>query len=431
MPTIYLKQDDLPVGLKELKGKALQWAASYRQAAFFEPNQIPYPHGGFLNLLGVSNGLPLPFLPGDSFARLRRTLEEQENLLCGFLTYDLKNEIEKLSSRHPDPIGFPKMHFFFPEISLLFDQEGVQMRSAKEEGLAILEAILAAPPPGQAPPLSASVVRQRVTKEEYVTTVEKIKEEIREGQVYELTYCFEFFAERVTIDPVNTFYALNDASPMPFACFYKVGDRFLLCASPERFLKKEQEVLISQPIKGTIRRGSTPTEDIGLQQQLLLDEKERAENMMIVDLVRNDLRRSCGTGTVRVEELFGIYGFEHVSQMISTVTGRLRPECDLVDALQGAFPMGSMTGAPKIRAMELIERYEKTRRGLFSGSIGYILPNGDADFNVVIRSMQYHAATGYLSFMVGSAITSDSNPDREYEECLLKARAILQVLGQQ
>jgi para-aminobenzoate synthetase component 1 len=218
---------------------------------------------------------------------------------------------------------------------------------------------------------------------------------------------------------------------MPFACFYKVGDRFLLCASPERFLKKEQEVLISQPIKGTIRRGSTPTEDIGLQQQLLLDEKERAENMMIVDLVRNDLRRSCGTGTVRVEELFGIYGFEHVSQMISTVTGRLRPECDLVDALQGAFPMVSMTGAPKIRAMELIERYEKTRRGLFSGSIGYILPNGDANFNVVIRSMQYHAATGYLSFMVGSAITSDSNPDREYEECLLKARAILQVLGQQ
>ena len=240
----------------------------------------------------------------------------------------------------------------------------------------------------------------------------------------------EFFAENVSLDPVSTFWSLNDASPMPFAGFYKWEDRYLLCASPERFLKKEREVLISQPIKGTIRRGRTPAEDASLQKRLLLDEKERAENMMIVDLVRNDLRRSCGTGTVRVEELFGVYGFQHVTQMISTVTGKLRPECDVVDALKGAFPMGSMTGAPKIRAMELIEQYEKTRRGLFSGSIGYILPNGDADFNVVIRSMQYHAATGYLSFSVGSAITYDSDPAREYKECLLKARAILQVLGQ-
>ncbi|GAB3814069.1 hypothetical protein GCM10028895_06800 [Pontibacter rugosus] len=151
--------------------------------------------------------------------------------------------------------------------------------------------------------------------------------------------------------------------------------------------------------------------------------------MMIVDLVRNDLSRSCATGTVQVEEMFGIYGFRQVSQMISTIVGDLRPEKDLVDALTGAFPMGSMTGAPKISAMQLIEELEDTKRGLYAGAFGYITATGDCDFNVVIRSMQYNASKNYLSFMVGSAITYDSDPEQEYEECLLKAKAILQVLG--
>jgi para-aminobenzoate synthetase component I len=430
MHSLHLKREELPIGLEELKKKALHWAAAYEQVAFYEPNQIPYPHGGFLNLLAVSNQAPSALLPGQHFSGLKKVLEQKGQLLCGLLAYDLKNEVEALDSRLPDQIGFPQMHFFRPQIYLLFSQDAVQIVSQEVEGTGILNAILEVGTSRQNSDLPAPQVKQRVTKEEYVATVQKIRQDIEEGQVYELTYCLEFFAENIPLDPVHTFWDLNKASPMPFAGFYKLQNRYLLCASPERFLKKEQEVLISQPIKGTIRRGSTPAEDAFLQNHLLQDEKERAENMMIVDLVRNDLRRSCATGTVRVEELFRIYGFEHVSQMISTVTGRLRPACGLVDALRGAFPMGSMTGAPKIRAMELIEQYEKTRRGLFSGSIGYVLPNGDADFNVVIRSMQYNAATGYLSFLVGSAITYDSDPDQEYEECLLKARAILQVLGQ-
>ena len=427
MHTIFIKRKDLPVSPEELKRKALRWADAFQQVAYFEPNGIPYPHQGFLNLLGVSNQPPLPLGPHLHLPDLRQALDEKISLWCGLLAFDLKNEIENLHSHHPDFIGFPLMHFFEPEIYLKFMPEGVQIHSRFVAAEGVLEAILTLEPPPQVP-RQKPVIRQRVSKEAYLATVERIRQEIEEGQVYELNYCLEFFAEKVKLDPVQTFWALNEASPMPFAGIYKLHDRYLLCASPERFLKKEGDRLITQPIKGTIRRGSSPEEDLLLQQHLRNDEKERAENMMIVDLVRNDLRRSCRTGTIRVEELFGVYGFRQVSQMISTVTGQLRPECGLAEAIQGAFPMGSMTGAPKIRAMELIERYEQNRRGLFSGSIGYILPNGDADFNVVIRSLQYHAGTGYLSFMVGSAITYDSDPRREYEECLLKAQAILQVL---
>jgi para-aminobenzoate synthetase component I len=193
-------------------------------------------------------------------------------------------------------------------------------------------------------------------------------------------------------------------------------------------LKKEGNRLISQPIKGTIRRGENEAEDQLLRQQLRNDEKELAENMMIVDLVRNDLARSARTGSVKVEEMFGIYAFRQVHQMISTVTAQLKEAIPFTEAIRQAFPMGSMTGAPKIRAMELIDQYEQSRRGLFSGAVGYITPEGDFDFNVVIRSILYNAANHYLSFHVGSAITYDSVPEKEYEECLLKAQAIFRAL---
>ncbi|UOQ71128.1 anthranilate synthase component I family protein [Hymenobacter cellulosilyticus] len=240
--------------------------------------------------------------------------------------------------------------------------------------------------------------------------MEAIREDILNGEVYELNLCQEFYAETVALEPVGTFLRLLEASPTPFAGFYKWHDRYLLCASPERFLQKKGPQLISQPIKGTIRRGATPGEDERQRQLLLHDEKERAENLMIVDLVRNDLARVAQTGSVQVPELFGLYSFRHVWQMISTVQAQARPDLGLVDMLRATFPMGSMTGAPKIRAMELIEHYERTKRGLYSGSLGYVTPAGDFDFNVVIRSLQYRAGTGYLSFQVGSAITYDSDP---------------------
>ncbi|RYY11906.1 MAG: anthranilate synthase component I family protein, partial [Cytophagaceae bacterium] len=282
--------------------------------------------------------------------------------------------------------------------------------------------------PLAAPP-AVPALRPRMPHAEYLRAVAHVREEILNGEVYELNLCQEFYAEGVGLDPVAAFWRLNEVSPAPYAGFLRYHDHYLLCASPEQFLASQQGVITSQPIKGTRRRGTTPADDEQQRRALLLDEKERAENLMIVDLVRNDLARVARTGTVRVPELFGTYGFRHVWQLISTVAAELRPGVQLPAILRATFPMGSMTGAPKVRAMQLIEHYEATRRGLYSGSFGYGWPDGDFTFNVVIRSLQYRADTGYLSLQVGSAITYDSVPEQEYQECLLKAQGVLEALS--
>lgn len=424
-----IKASDLPVSLEEFRLKALAWANEHPHVAYYSSNNIPYPHKGFVHLLAIASGPALPLDMGNAFESLREQLQQEHPLLCGFLTYDLKNQIEKLHSHNPGYIGFPLLSFFAPEIYIYFYENHLVVCSARDNAPDITADILNTPTPLHCL-LSQVQVKQRVEKNDYIANVERIREHILEGNVYELNYCIEFYTEDITLQPLQLYLALTAASPTPFSGYMKCEDKYLLCASPERFLKKEGQKLISQPIKGTIRRGKTLEEDAQLQHQLRHDEKELAENMMIVDLVRNDLSRSCATGTVRVEEMFGIYGFRQVSQMISTVVGELRPDKDLVDALTGAFPMGSMTGAPKISAMQIIEELEVTKRGLYAGSLGYITPDNNCDFNVVIRSIQYNASTRYLSFMVGSAITYDSVPEQEYAECLLKAQAILEVLGQ-
>ncbi|WP_164891146.1 anthranilate synthase component I family protein [Botryobacter ruber] len=427
MPTTVLYAADLPVPLEEFRLKALAWADQFPLVAYYNPHQIPYPYSGFEHILAVSGGAALPLEQEHAFESLRLALQQQQQLLCGYLAYDLKNQLENLHSNNPDQLGFPLIFFFEPEITFYFKHDRVSIEFSDAYRSAPTATILSVPTP-VATLQSAIAVKPRVMQEVYKKKVEQIRKHILEGDVYELNYCIEFFAEQVTLEPLPLYLTLSAVSPTPFGGYLKCESKYLLCASPERFLKKEGSKLISQPIKGTIRRGATPAEDQQLQHQLRHDEKELAENMMIMDLVRNDLRRSCATGTINVEEMFGIYGFRQVSQMITTVTGELREDCDLVDAIKGAFPMGSMTGAPKIRAMQLIDELEDTKRGLYSGAFGYIHPNQDCDFNVVIRSLQYNAATGYLSFMVGSAITFDSDPEKEYAECLLKAQAMMEVL---
>jgi para-aminobenzoate synthetase component I len=415
----------LNISASDFKQKALVWANNFRLAAFYQNNQIDFPYHGFEEFLAVSNSTETLVPTVNAFENLQRAIQNNKTLLCGFLSYDLKNQIEKLESRHPDSIGFPLLYFFQPDLYIHFLIDGIEIftHAGTQE---IIEQILTTEV--KKSPAQKIQMNQRVSKENYLKTVRALQNHILEGDVYEINYCHEFYSENAFLHPAETFWALNAASPMPFAGFFKLDDKFLICASPERSLKKEKDKLISQPIKGTIKRSPDKLLDEQLRQKLQHSEKEISENMMIMDLVRNDLSKSARVGSVQVEEMFGIYGYQHLYQMITTVTALVKPNFPAADCLKNAFPMGSMTGAPKIRAMQLIEDYEVTRRGLFSGSLGYLKPNGDFDFNVIIRSLQYNASSGYLSFMVGSAITYDSDPEQEYAECFLKAEAILNIL---
>ncbi|MGZ5243858.1 MAG: anthranilate synthase component I family protein [Bacteroidia bacterium] len=398
---------------------------------------------------------------------------QSKSWLFGFLGYDLKNEVEDLQSNNYDGTEMPDAYFFEPETVLLLNENQITITtqsifSAEHIWKSISEADELEIQANQIP----VKLTNRLSKAEYISTVEKLKNHIVEGDIYEVNFCQEFYAEQVEINPENLFARINQFSPQPFSALLKLKDKYVICASMERFLKKEGNKLISQPIKGTIRRGKTPEEDLQLQKQLAEDEKERAENIMIVDLVRNDLARSSVTGSVKVEELCGVYDFPMVHQMISTVTSVINPSPTLPQgeragtpndnpeenpymhsskntlgeletqaqnhsqftiqhstlAIKNAFPMGSMTGAPKVRTMQLIEKYEKTKRGLYSGAIGYFTPDDDFDFNVVIRSFIYNQPKKYLSLHVGSAITFDSDAEREFEECQVKIRGLLRAL---
>ncbi len=282
-------------------------------------------------------------------------------------------------------------------------------------------------PAKQGLPLTTEI-SNRITKEEYISTIEKIKNDIRLGNIYELNFCQEFYAADTVINPVDVFWKLNAISKAPFTSFFKNEDNYLMCASPERFLKRQNNTLISQPIKGTRRRIQDQKQDNLLKQQLFFDEKERSENVMIVDLVRNDFSKIALKNSVEVEELFGIYSFEQVHQMISTISCSISKDLSFSDIIRAVFPMGSMTGAPKLAALERIEEYEMTKRGLFSGTVGYITPKGNFDFNVVIRSILCNRQKKYISLQAGSAITIDCDAEKEYEECLLKARAMREAL---
>jgi para-aminobenzoate synthetase component 1 len=277
--------------------------------------------------------------------------------------------------------------------------------------------------------INSLYIKPRIQSHEYKNTVNSIKKHILRGDIYEVNYCQEYYSENQSVNPLEIYAKLKNISPTPFSCFFRLFDKYLISASPERFLKKIGSKVISQPMKGTINRGNSAKSDQHLKSKLKQDPKEIAENVMIVDLVRNDLSKSAAKESVKVEELCGIYTFEQVHQMVSTISAELEPQTDMIDAIKSTFPMGSMTGAPKVKAMELIEKYENTKRGMYSGAVGYFTPDNDFDFNVVIRSILYNSTRQYLSYMVGSAITAKSIPENEYNECLLKAKAINQVLN--
>ena len=410
-----------------LKQQMLNWANRFSICCFLDNHQYTSNYPGIECL--VAAGAVKVFSPKENILPQLSVFCEQENdWLFGHINYDCKNEIETLQSYHPDHIGFPDIFFFLPEVVLQLQDNQLIISSLSKEPRIIFEEIRNSPWTIDHRP-STVFIEPRIIKEEYINIIEHLLKHIQRGDCYEINFCQEFYATEVMIDPLNVYKQLTAVSPTPFACFYKLEDKHLLCASPERYLQKKGNKILSQPIKGTLKRNPYSAEaDEQLKQQLQQSEKDRSENVMVVDLVRNDLSRICKEGTVEVDELFGVYSFPQVHQLISSITGELKEGIDLPDILKASFPMGSMTGAPKKRVMELIEKYEKTKRGIYSGAVGYISPGKDFDFNVVIRSILYNASTQYLCYLVGGGITFYSDPEKEYEECLLKAEAIKKVL---
>jgi len=414
--------------LHQFKKQALQWAAKFDACCCLDSNEYADPYGRFDFLLAVGIDQSISEPAGAAFEALKSFYDAGPEWMFGLLGYDLKNETENLNSHHPDNLGFPDLFFFIPRYLLQIKGTTVEVLIGNEqEILQQIRQSTLGPEDMAIPPLKVS---SRIPKASYIETVKQLQTHILRGDIYEVNFCQEFFAEHADIDPLAVYYQLNSLSPTPFSGFFKLHDKFILSASPERFICKRGNRLISQPIKGTAKRSADPEEDAEIRKNLQQDAKEQAENVMIVDLVRNDLTKNALKGSVKVEELFGIYGFKQVYQMISTISAELASGIHIVDALKNTFPMGSMTGAPKLRAMQLIETYESTRRGAYSGSFGYISPDGDFDFNVIIRSMLYNATSRYLSFQVGGAITYAADAEKEYDECLLKAAAILKTLGQ-
>ncbi len=409
----------------------LNWCNRFNICCFLDNHNYHLSHHSIECVLAAGATDLVSCDAGNAFSELNEFSARHKDWLFGHFGYDLKNETEQLVSRNPDNVKFPDLFFFVPEILIRLDQHSISIGTVQQHDAGTVWRDIQA---SQTLPQKSgriSSIQQRYTREEYVETVKKLKQHILRGDCYEINFCQEFYAENARIDMTGLYKDLSNSSPNPFSAFYRVNDLFLSCQSPERFLRKEGDHLLSQPIKGTSQRITGDVDaDKNNASELANSEKERAENIMVVDLVRNDLSRICMEGSVIVDELCAVYSFPHVHQMISTISGKLKDGVTWIDAIRAAFPMGSMTGAPKKRVMEIIENYEKTKRGLFSGSIGYVTPDRDFDFNVVIRSVLYNSTNQYLSFHAGSAITFVSDPEKEYDECLLKAAAIKKALAE-
>ncbi len=413
---------------ESIKQRMLNWSKQFSILLFLDSNEYADKYSRYECLLGAGMHHAGPLSGLDDVHRFHSA---NNDWLFGHINYDYKNYLEpRVSSQHPAVVGFPDFFFFQPLVVCYIPSGQRQM---------VIETLTADPVElfNEIMNTSAEIDNnipavnfvKRTDKQVYIDTVNKLRHHIKEGDCYEINYCNEGYATGVNIEPVPVFYALNHLSRAPFAAYYRNGHRYMVCASPERYIRKEGNTVLSQPIKGTARRGEDAETDAVIKNDLYHSIKDRAENVMITDLVRNDLARSCEVGSISVEELFGIYTFPQVHQMISTISGRLSNEQPFTDALKYSFPMGSMTGAPKIKVMELVDRYEDTRRELFSGTVGYITPGADFDFNVIIRSLFYDAEQQRLSYQSGGAITYDSNAESEWEEMRLKAWALERIFA--
>ncbi|MGC4232379.1 MAG: anthranilate synthase component I family protein [Niabella sp.] len=403
----------------------LNWLKQFSTFCFLDSNQ--YNNDNEM-LIGAGVVRRYASSAGDALEGLQRFIDEQRSWLFGHLGYELTTSEKVSHTAKEDLLLFPDLFFFEPEIVLSVKAGIVEIIAGDPE--AVFQAVHQQISGQNKTEPGAVTVENRIGRDEYITIINQLKSHIQRGDCYEINFCQEFFAKNIEADPFLLFEKLNHISPNPFSGLYRVEDKWLLCASPERFIKKQGPAIISQPIKGTLKRNLFADGNLMEERSSLLQsEKDKAENVMIVDLVRNDLSRICKEGSVKVDELFGIYSFPQVHQMISTVSGILKDNTGFAAIIDATFPMGSMTGAPKLSVMNLVDRYEKSRRGIFSGALGYMAPDANFDFNVVIRSLMYNQSTKYLSFQAGGGITVYSDAEKEWEECMLKAKAIKEILG--
>ena len=391
------------------------------------------PEGQCLLAVGCRRSFVLGDPHPDAFAALQRFFDEV-GWAFGWVGYEAKDIVERLDSAHADAVDFPVLHWTEPRIVVAWgagrEEPEVVAGETEPDAYRVLAAVRRGLPEGWDPPAPGVRLRPRWDTATYLQRVARVKRHVQRGDIYERNVCTEWSAERADVPhPWEAFVRLQHRTRAPYSAFVRSLDRYLLCGSPERFLCRRGDDVRSSPIKGTARRGATAEEDREAAESLAASPKERAENIMICDLVRNDLSRIAMPGSVQVTELCGIHTFATVHQMISTVRCTCRPGTTETDLLRAAFPMGSMTGAPKVRAMELIESVESTRRGIYSGSVGYRAPGGDCDLNVVIRSIAINRSLQTVSAHVGGAITAASDPEAEYAECVLKAAALLRTLS--
>lgn len=413
------------------KEKLLFWAQQFNEIVYLDSNRTenhnqPYPTYDFVLATDA-----LTSIKSDTY-NLFDNLKEYQKItndwIFGSITYDAKNDIEKFNSNNQEGINFPDLFFFQPK-KLFFCKDNILeihylnfCEEELEDDFNEISTIQI-----KFNPVNSIKIQHKINEIEYETAFNNILNHIQLGDIYEANFCQEFFANEVEIDPFSVFDKLNNLSKAPFSSFFKVKNHFVLSASPERYLKKINQKVISQPIKGTAKRNENQDIDKQNYQNLAQSEKEKSENVMIVDMVRNDLSKTATKGSVNVEELCKIYPFKTVFQMISTVVSNVSEEISPVDVIKTTFPMASMTGVPKTRALQIIEEQETSKRGIYSGTIGYFSPQNDFDFNVVIRSILYNIENKYMSFSTGSAITFNSNAKDEYQECMAKAKAMFGV----
>jgi para-aminobenzoate synthetase component I len=409
-----------------IKEQMLHWINRFSICSFLDNHLYPSTHHKAECLAAA--GAIRNFTGKNTLNSIDAFYAQEQDWLFGHINYEFAENNEN-NQQDTSLIGFDTIAFFQPETVLRLESNQLFIETIHHSAEKIFNEIVLTNLP-EIIKSNAIKIEPSIKRADYIHKIHQLLNHIHRGDCYEINFCQAFIANEVNLDPIQTYINLTNISPNPFSCYYKQNNAHLLCASPERYLQKKDSQLISQPIKGTSKRNLENTAiDEQLKEQLLKSEKERSENVMVVDLVRNDLSKICKEGTVEVEELFGIYSFPQVHQMISTIKGTLKEHTLFSSIIHASFPMGSMTGAPKKRVMDLIKQYELGTRGIFSGAVGYINPDQDFDFNVVIRSILYNSSNKHLCYFVGSGITANSKPAEEYEECLLKAKAMNQVLG--